>query len=251
MMGVATLARGGREVLVLSESIGFGASGRGGGRVGSGNQRFTVKRLTELYGRDQARIIQEGTAALAYVKTFIEREGIECHLRINGRFRGASKPEHYENMARDMEDLYAIGGVESFMVARGDQQAEIGSNLYHGGSVIPGDASLHPALYHQGLTARAEESGVQMRSHTPARAIEQTGSGARVITDAGAVQCEAGTGRHQRLHLIHDARPAQKHCASGRSHGRNRRTVTQPADALVAQHARLRRYAAGSSLLPT
>ncbi len=192
MMGALTLARGGRKVLVLeAESIGFGASSRNGGQVGSGNQRFTVKRLTELYGRDQARaLIQEGTAALAYVKTFIEREGIECHLRINGRFRGASKPEHYENMARDMEDLYAIGGFESFMVARGDQQAEIGSKLYHGGSVIPGDASLHPALYHQGLTARAEESGVQMRSHTPARAIEQTNSGARVITDAGAVECD-------------------------------------------------------------
>ncbi len=154
LMGALTLARGGRDVLLLeAESIGYGASSRNGGQVGSGNQRFTVKQLTDLYGRDKARaLILEGIAALDYVKSFIADENIECHLRVNGRFRGASRPEHYENMARDLEDLQDVGGVEAQMVQRGEQTDEIGSELYHGGMVLPCDASVHPALYVRGLS---------------------------------------------------------------------------------------------------
>ncbi|MBT6277111.1 MAG: FAD-binding oxidoreductase, partial [Chromatiales bacterium] len=162
LMGALTLARGGRDVLLLeAESIGYGASSRNGGQVGSGNQRFTVKQLTDLYGRDKARaLILEGIAALDYVKSFIADENIECHLRVNGRFRGASRPEHYENMARDLEDLQDVGGVEAQMVQRGEQTDEIGSELYHGGMVLPGDASVHPALYVRELSERAEQAGV-------------------------------------------------------------------------------------------
>ncbi|MCH9673715.1 MAG: FAD-binding oxidoreductase [Gammaproteobacteria bacterium] len=192
LMGALTLARGGRDVLVLdAETVGFGASSRNGGQVGSGNQRFTVKRLIELYGQDKARaLILEGTAALEYVKRFIVEEGIECHLRVNGRFRGASRPEHYEHMARDMEDLRAIAGVESAMVPHAEQGNEIGSELYHGGSVLPGDASVHPALYHDGLLQRAESAGVGVRSHTRVIGIEQSNEGATVITERGSIACD-------------------------------------------------------------
>ncbi len=66
------------------------------------------------------------------------------------------RPEHYEAMARDMEDLKRVAGVESFMVPRAEQLGEIGSEIFHGGSVLPEDASLHPALYHSGLMERVE-----------------------------------------------------------------------------------------------
>ena len=191
LMGALTLARGGREVLCLeAEQIGFGASSRNGGQVGSGNQRFTVKRLTELYGPEQARaLIREGTEALDFVKSFIEREGIECHFRVNGRFRGASRPKHYENMARDMEDLRSLAGVDAYMVPRDEQRGEIGSGRYHGGSVLPGDASVHPALYHDGLVARAEAAGVDIRSGVRVTGISQTAAGATEHTERGDVIC--------------------------------------------------------------
>lgn len=192
LMGALTLARGGRDVLVLeAETIGFGASSRNGGQVGSGNQRFTVKRLIELYGREKARaLILEGVAALEYIKRFIEEEAIECHLRVNGRFRGASRPEHYENMARDMEDLRAVAGVDVSMVPRAEQGNEIGSELYFGGSVLEGDASVHPALYHAGLLQRAESAGVRVRSHTRVTAVEQSNAGATVFTENGSIACD-------------------------------------------------------------
>ena len=192
LMGALTLARGGRDVLLLeAESIGYGASSRNGGQVGSGNQRFTVQRLTERYGREQARaLILEGTAALNYVKSFVVDEGIECHLRVNGRFRGASRPEHYDNMARDLENLQDVSGVEAHMVSRAEQADEIGSELYHGGMVLPLDASLHPALYVKGLSERAEQAGVTLRSHTRVTRLEQAAESVTVHTEAGIVTCD-------------------------------------------------------------
>jgi glycine/D-amino acid oxidase-like deaminating enzyme len=132
-------------------------------------------------------LLLEGTAALDYVKSFIKSEAIECHLREAGRFRGASRPEHYEAMARDMDDLRAIVGVESHMVPRAEQRDEIGSVLYHGGCVLPGDASVHPALYHQGLLERAESAGVQTFSQARVTAIEETPQGLLVSTERGNV----------------------------------------------------------------
>lgn len=191
LQAALALARGGRDVLVLeAESLGHGASTRNGGQVGSGNQRFTVKTLTERYGAERARaLVLEGIAALDYVKRFITDEGIECHLRVNGRFRGASRPEHYENMARDMEDLLAIGGVEAHMIPRSEQGDEIGSDRYFGGSVLPGDASVHPALYHHGLLERVETAGAAVHGNTRVTGIEQSAEGATVICTRGTVKC--------------------------------------------------------------
>lgn len=191
MMAALTLARGGRAVVVLeAEEIGHGASSRNGGQVGSGNQRFTVKRLTELYGAERARgLLQEGTAALDYVKAFIKDENIDCHLRETGRFRGASKPAHYESIARDLEDLKRVAGVEGYMVSRSEQSEEIGSSLYHGGCVLPGDMSVHPALYHTGIMERAEAVGVTLCSHARVDRLEETAAGMVVHSARGSVKC--------------------------------------------------------------
>ncbi len=191
LMGALTLARGGREVLLVeAQSVGYGASSRNGGQVGSGNQRFTVARLTERYGADQARaLIREGTAALDFVKAFIADEAIECHFRVNGRFRGASRPAHYESMAQDMEDLRVTAGVEAHMVPRAEQSGEIGSDRYFGGAILPGDASVHPALYHEGLLRAAEAAGVIVQSHCRVTGISQDSAGAVVHTERGDVAC--------------------------------------------------------------
>ncbi len=156
-----TLLRQGRSVVVLERDVpGYGASTRNGGQIGSGNQKFKVKRLIELRGLKKAEaMLREGVRMLDYIADLIASEKIDCHFSRCGRFRAAMQPEHYESMARDMEDLRQIAGVESFMVPRAEQHSEIGSDVFFGGSVLPGDASLHPALFHAGLMQRIEERG--------------------------------------------------------------------------------------------
>lgn len=185
-----TLARAGRDVVVLdAEAPGHGASTRNGGQCGSGNQKFTAAQLIANHGEKKAReLVSEGLSMLEYLGDFIEREGIDCHFSRVGRFRGAVIPRHYENLARDMEDMRRLAGVESHMVPRAEQHAEVGSDFYHGGAVLPHDGSLHPALYHLGLLQRAEEAGVRVVGYTPVDSVDAARGRVTLSTRRGSLQ---------------------------------------------------------------
>jgi len=169
------LCRAGRQVTLFeSGPPGHGASSRNGGQVGSGNQRFSVARMNELFGDTHAReLLQEGVRALDFLATFIESEDIDCHFRRVGRYRGAIRPSHFEPMVRDHEALAKVTGVEFQVVPKSEQHAEIGTDFYHGGVVLPGDGSLHPALYHQGLLERVEQAGGRVVPFTPVTAFRR------------------------------------------------------------------------------
>jgi len=182
-----TLARAGRDVVVVeAQAPGYGASSRNGGQCGSGNQKFTAAQLIANHGEKKAReLVTEGLTMLRHLGDFIESEGIKCHFSRVGRFRGAALPQHYDRLARDMKDMEKLAGFESHMISRSEQHAEVGSDFYHGGAVLPNDGSLHPALYHRGLLQRAEEAGVRVIGHTPATGI---------LTEAGQVTVSTARG---------------------------------------------------------
>lgn len=181
------LARAGRSVAVVDAGVpGFGASTRNGGQVGSGNQKFWVKALIAMQGeRKAAALLREGVAMLDGIERLIAEERIDCAFARSGRFRGAMRAAHYEAMARDMEDLAARTGVAFAMVPRADQRREIGTDLFHGGALLPDDASLHPGRYHSGLMARAVEAGARVIGQSAVRAIETGRDGHLVRFDDG------------------------------------------------------------------
>lgn len=184
-----TLLHHGRSVVVLERGVpGFGASTRNGGQIGSGNQKFRVKRLIALRGRKKAEaMLREGARMLDDIAQLIDVEKIDCHFARCGRFRAAIRPEHYDAMARDMEDLRQIAGVESFMVPKAEQHTEIGSDAFFGGSVLPGDASLHPGLYHAGLMRRIGEAGGLVIGNAAAQDISRDGGRFTVTTPLGKI----------------------------------------------------------------
>jgi glycine/D-amino acid oxidase-like deaminating enzyme len=167
------LARAGRHVIVVDAGVpGFGASTRNGGQVGSGNQKFRVKTLIQMKGESMAvELLREGVEMLDGIERLIEQEKIDCSFTRCGRFRGAMRPAHYEAMARDMDDLRRYAGVQSLMISRNEQHREVGTDLFHGGSLLPGDASLHPGKYHAGLVARVLDSGAVIHGNMPVRSI--------------------------------------------------------------------------------
>lgn len=184
-----TLARAGRSVLVLdANSVGYGASTRNNGQVGSGNQKFTVQRLVDLYGRKRAiDLVNAGTDMLRYIAELIGKEKINCEFHRVGRFRGAVASAHYDTMARDLEDLKRFAGVEFFMVPKAEQHREVGTECYFGGSVLPDDAALHPGLYHQGLIACALSAGVSILDHTPVLSVKRKANSFEVQTTRGLI----------------------------------------------------------------
>lgn len=167
------LARAGRHVMVVDAGVpGFGASTRNGGQVGSGNQKFRVKTLIQMKGERKAvELLREGIEMLDGIETLIQQEKIDCSFTRCGRFRGAMRPEHYDNMARDLEDLRRYVGVDSNMIPRSEQHEEVGSDLFHGGSLLPNDASLHPGKYHAGLLDRVIQAGAVVHGQVAVRGI--------------------------------------------------------------------------------
>ncbi len=184
-----TLLRRGRSAVVLERGVpGVGASTRNGGQIGTGNQKLSVKKLAGRGGESKAaELLREGLRILDYIEHVITSERIDCRFTRCGRFRGAMRPEHYETMARDMEELRRLAGLESFMVPRSEQHREIGSEVFFGGLVLPNDASLHPGLYHAGLMRRIGEAGGRIVAHAEVRSISRRGEGYRLSTPAGDI----------------------------------------------------------------
>ena len=184
-----TLARRGRGCVVLDRGTpGAGASTRNGGQVGSGNQKVSLDALAAAQSRGKAlALLNEGQRIFDHAADFIASEGIDCHFRRCGRFRGAMRPNHYERLARTMDDLSKTIGLESFMVTRPDQHLEVGSDAFYGGAVIVKDASLHPGLYHAGLLKCARKAGARIAGNADVRSIAKQGGGFTLVTSAGNV----------------------------------------------------------------
>ena len=140
------LARGGRDVIVLDkEGPGGGCSSRNGGLIGPSYHKLGLDGLAASHGVDRMHnVLAESRDSLEFLVEFIANEGIDCDLRRSGRFRGADRPQHYENLAREVEGLRSAVGLDADMVPRAEQRAEIGSDAYHGGAVYHRDGHLNP-----------------------------------------------------------------------------------------------------------
>lgn len=171
------LARRGRHVVVLeAQRIGAGASTRNTGMLGPSFPKKTASQLAARHGRRKAdAILKECLAAQDYCLDFIRREGIECSLAQVGRFRGALNARTYEQLGRHADALQTRFGCRAHLVPRGEQHAEVGTDLYHGGLVLEDDYSLDPARYHQGLLTRAIAAGAVIVEGVPVTAISRDG----------------------------------------------------------------------------
>lgn len=169
-----TLARAGREVVVLDrERPGDGASSRNGG-ITSGNIRHSFSGLIDKFGLERARAIYgEGVAARDDLYAFIEAEGLDCDYQPSGRFTGAMRPDIHRRMIREAELLNRHLGIKARPVARADQHRFIGSELYHGGILRPDIGGIHPARLHHEMRRVAEQAGVRLSGRTAVTGIRR------------------------------------------------------------------------------
>lgn len=183
-----TLARAGRQVLVLeAEAPGSGASSRNGGMIGSGH-RVGFEKASKLYGAVMARdLLREGLNALAFTTGLIEREKIDCDYRQTGRFRGAWRPQDYEGMAREAEVMRREVGLETILVPKSEVAKEVAHERYHGGCIFPLHGGLHPGKFANGLLLLAEAAGAIVIGQTPVLAVDAKGKEKILRTASGQV----------------------------------------------------------------
>ena len=185
------LARAGVAVtLVERTGIGWGATGRNGGFVGSGTAvgyRDAIDRYGHETARELWRLTLEGQAL---VKRVLDEEEIACDHRAPGILSLALTEADLDDMGRDIAAMHADGFVGD-IVDRATTQGAIATPL---GPEIVGAAwfsrdggQLHSMRYLAGLAAAARRHGARL-CHAGVTALVTAGDGTRVETTAGPIR---------------------------------------------------------------
>ncbi|PTW49678.1 NAD(P)/FAD-dependent oxidoreductase [Rhodovulum kholense] len=179
------LARAGLDtVLVEAHRVGFGASGRNGGQVGSG-QRLHQDALEAMLGDGHAaKLWHLAEAARGLVSDLIRDHAIACDYRpgivyADWSDRGTREAHAYaEKLRRD----YDYDLVEP--LTRDELHAIVGAPGYRGGVIDWGAGHLNPLAYALGLARAAAEAGAAIHETT---LVERVDAGAVVVTDRGRI----------------------------------------------------------------
>jgi gamma-glutamylputrescine oxidase len=181
------LAEAGRKVVVVeAQRIGFGASGRNGGQLGSG-QRVDQIKLEKMVGKDEAKVLWHlGEDSKDLVKGLITKHGIECYLKPGVAWTASSDPDvkdlhAYADHLRNAYDYDQIETLDAAACA-----ALCPSPDYKGAVLDMGAAHLHPLAFVLGLAKAAQKAGVTIYENSRVETLEN-GAKARVRTAQGSV----------------------------------------------------------------
>ena len=184
------LSRAGKSVLVCeAEQLGFGASTRNGGMLGPSFHKLGVQGLTAHYGIERTHaLLRESVGFVDFIRDLVAEEGIECEFRRTGRFRCASRPGHYETMARELDPLIETTGIVAEALPASRVKEEIGTDLFHGGIRYEIDGGLHPGKYHDGLVNIVVQAGATIAANCPVLKIDRDSDSYRVLTSRGEIR---------------------------------------------------------------
>lgn len=184
------LAEAGLSVVVLeAQRIGFGASGRNGGQLGSG-QRLDQNKLEKMVGSERAKVFwQLGEDAKALVKDLIQRHGIDCHLKPGIAWTASSDADvrDLHGYADHLQTQYGYDQIEALDAA--ETHAICPSPDYKGGVLDMGAAHLHPLAFVLGLARAAQKAGVRIYELSRATDL-QHGTKPKVTTAHGSVSAD-------------------------------------------------------------
>jgi len=197
------LAERGYDVkLVEAERISWGASGRNGGQLSTG-QRKDVIELEKIVGREDAKFLWElAEEAKATVRGRIASHNIACDLK-PGVLTVAYKRRENAYFERYVDVLKKRYDYPHVRVISGDEVAgTLGTNVYYGGILDSGAGHLHPLNYALGLARAADEAGAQLFENSRAKRIQKVSNGSDVCLEHGNVHaryvvlgCNAYLGR--------------------------------------------------------
>lgn len=158
-------------VLLEAEKVGWGASGRNGGQLHTGQRRdqdFLEKRLGKPAAHELFGLAEE---AKALVHQLIDKHKIDAEWR-PGLIETVHKPRlvaeerHYvDKLNRD------YGYAPAEWIDREQLAPMIGTDSYFGGRLDRTAGHLHPLKFAQGLARAAEKAGARIHEGTAAKKL--------------------------------------------------------------------------------
>ena len=182
LLSAINLAEKGYKVVVLEANrVGWGASGRNGGQVGSGHNK-KIHQLEKDYGKSLANDLWNlSEKAKSIVDERIKVHDISCDLK-QGNATVSNNPNDDE-MHRDYVEK--LNRDYDYQLIRYMDSSEV-SEMFHspffsgGGSIDMGGMHLHPLNYALGLADAAEKLGVTI--YEQSKVISYTKSDPSLIT---------------------------------------------------------------------
>ena len=185
------LAKAGKRVVILEAArVGWGASGRNGGHVGTG-QRADQFALEKWYGKETAKELWRlGLEAVDLVESLVKDHGIDCELG-RGNIHYAAKSSHIGELREEIEHLETA---YDYHQLRGVEKADLGSlgsaQGFHYAMIDEGARHLHPLKYCLGLARAAMAAGVTIYEQSKATGLQVQGDGAVVQTSSGSIRAD-------------------------------------------------------------
>jgi len=176
-------------VLLEAERVGWGASGRNGGHVGTG-QRADQASIEKWVGSEAAKGLWElSLEAVQKVCELIEAHQIDCELG-TGNLHLAAKPSHVGVLQEEVEHLSSQYGYQKLAYLPPAAVAErTSAQGFYGGLLDEGCKHLHPLKYAVGLARAAAAAGVRIYEGTRGTPATDGRSG-EVLTQNGCVKAK-------------------------------------------------------------
>lgn len=183
------LAQKGYDVVLLeAHCVGFGASGRNGGQVGSGQRQDQVW-IEKTVGRENAhRLWDLAEEAKTLVKTLVRDHAmpVTFHPGIAHACRSEAEVRETHAYAEKLRRDYGYQHLES--LDRTGIRRLIGSTEYVGGEIDRDAGHLHPLNYAIGLAQAAAKAGARIHELSEVHRVEP-GPRPVVRTPSGHIDC--------------------------------------------------------------
>ena len=141
------LAKAGKRVVILEAArVGWGASGRNGGHVGTG-QRADQLALEKWYGNTTAKELWRlGLEAVNLVESLITENAIHCELGA-GNIHFAAKTAHVQDLKEEIEHLETAYDYKQLRGVEKNSLHSLGSACGFQYAMVDGGARhLHPCV---------------------------------------------------------------------------------------------------------
>lgn len=186
-----TLAEQGVDAVLLdAHRVGWGASGRNGGQLGSG-QRVDQTVLEKKYGKATARALWDiAQASKQHVRELIQKHAIDCDyqagiMHVDHKASFSRETAEYVEKLNEQYDYREIAYLDKNALRQ-----RLASNEYHSGSIDIGAAHLHPLKLAIGLARAATNHGVRVYENTEVLHYKSDEKQVVVTTEKGQVKAK-------------------------------------------------------------
>jgi glycine/D-amino acid oxidase-like deaminating enzyme len=181
----------GANVLLLeSDFVGYGASGRNSGYVWPNFSTYVY--MMRLFGFEKTRAAYRYAAeACDYVADLVQEHGIECHYRKPGTVQAALGASFEDAMEADLALRQRLSGTVE--VERLDADAiskKIGTRIASAGWFDPNVAFVQPARLALGLKQVARDLGAKIYEASPAIFFQREQRGVTITTPRGNIHAD-------------------------------------------------------------